>query len=548
MTRFFCLWYGLLVFMPVMCVAAQTASFSWDPVSTNDGPPATVLEASPAVFSRTGQFPPLVWPIGQALGDGTFLSNYFDNAPETGVLLDYQGGTDHLYDGHRGTDIAIYNFRLMDRGVPIVAAASGTVISTTYHYGDRNTGLPYPDGGNGFVIRHDDGTIAYYWHIRTNSIMVEPGERVEAGQPLAYVGSSGWTPIPHLHFELVGNSVPRDPWAGPFNPESGLWMTQPAYVGNAPLWVMDMDVFTLGSVGGSLNRITDAMLKERLDAPAVFGADEPTLAFWIQLQGNRGDRYTLDVIQPDGQLFAQTAQVLTQKRRYGWDGLTFEVPADMPPGTWTARITSGGEVLYERAFEVGLTTEFAPRFVPVAGRSVRMGGEVYQETLQVSDMGSAVMYHMVDAPGNIELDGETLTISPASDQPYRSRYVQVVATDAEARTDTLWFHLVDPSKPFNPPTPVSVEETPAAVSLSLHGFPNPFTESVTLGYHLSQAGRAALAVFDVLGREVTSLANQYHPAGTFEAVFAPSSLPGGLYFARLTTPNGMVVRPLVYVR
>lgn len=195
-------------------------------------PAFLLVQPPPAGAPVTARYPMLRWPLGVPLGDDTFLSNYVDDDQLSPSVTDYMGGHTHLYNDHRGTDVAIFNFRLMDRGVPIVAAAGGVVSHTIYHYGDRNTATPYPDGGNGLGIEHDDGSLAYYWHVRTNSVMVEPGERVEAGQVLAYVGSSGWTPIPHLHFEL---SDARDPWHGTYQTAPSLWTEQPAYVGDAPL-------------------------------------------------------------------------------------------------------------------------------------------------------------------------------------------------------------------------------------------------------------------------------------------------------------------------
>lgn len=60
----------------------------------------------------------------------------------------------------------------------------------------------YNTYGNMVKIKHSDGTVAYYGHIKQNSIKVKVGEYVEAGQEIAMVGNSGYSSGPHLHFEI----------------------------------------------------------------------------------------------------------------------------------------------------------------------------------------------------------------------------------------------------------------------------------------------------------------------------------------------------------
>jgi hypothetical protein len=72
-------------------------------------------------------------------------------------------------------------------------------------------------------VLHDDGTYAWYGHMKKNSLTTKAiGEPVAVGDFLGYVGSSGSSTIAHLHFELQdesGNVV--DPWYGPCNTEIG---------------------------------------------------------------------------------------------------------------------------------------------------------------------------------------------------------------------------------------------------------------------------------------------------------------------------------------
>ncbi|MFL6546557.1 MAG: peptidoglycan DD-metalloendopeptidase family protein [Candidatus Udaeobacter sp.] len=88
---------------------------------------------------------------------------------------------------HEGIDIAA------PKGTPIQSAATGTVI-----YAGRNGGY-----GNTILVQHADGRITRYAH--AESLMVNAGDTVEAGQTIAAVGSTGHSTGPHLHFEVIEN-------------------------------------------------------------------------------------------------------------------------------------------------------------------------------------------------------------------------------------------------------------------------------------------------------------------------------------------------------
>lgn len=64
-------------------------------------------------------------------------------------------------------------------------------------------------------------------------------------------------------------------------------------------------------------------------------------------------------------------------------------------------------------------------------------------------------------------------------------------------------------------------------------YPNPFNPSTTINYQLPTQSHVTLKVFDVLGREVTTLANENKKPGSYEVEFDGSKLPSGVYFYRL---------------
>ncbi|MEM1127095.1 MAG: T9SS type A sorting domain-containing protein [Bacteroidota bacterium] len=79
-------------------------------------------------------------------------------------------------------------------------------------------------------------------------------------------------------------------------------------------------------------------------------------------------------------------------------------------------------------------------------------------------------------------------------------------------------------------------------------YPNPFEQTTTIPYALNVPGRVELAVYDVTGRVRTVLLDEHRPAGAGSVVFDGEGLPSGVYFYRLTTPEGTQVRPMTRIR
>ena len=102
-------------------------------------------------------------------------------------------GTSRL---HSGTDIGA------SYGSPVTAAAAGSVITAVLDYG--TTGY-----GTYVAIYHDNGTTTLYGHM--SSLAVSQGDYVSQGQVIGYVGSTGASTGPHLHFEVRINGSCVDP-------------------------------------------------------------------------------------------------------------------------------------------------------------------------------------------------------------------------------------------------------------------------------------------------------------------------------------------------
>ncbi len=83
------------------------------------------------------------------------------------------------------------------------------------------------------------------------------------------------------------------------------------------------------------------------------------------------------------------------------------------------------------------------------------------------------------------------------------------------------------------------ETAPATLSEFnlLTASPNPFNPETGISFTTAEAGYAELAVYDVSGREVAKLAEDWYPAGSYQFTWNAADLPSGVYFARLNA-NG----------
>lgn len=93
-----------------------------------------------------------------------------------------------------------------DEGTPVIAARDGTVMQVEDDF--EGAGLNREKFGaraNHVRILHADGTMAVYAHLQPESVMVQPGHRVQAGQRLGASGNTGFSTGPHLHFAVQVN-------------------------------------------------------------------------------------------------------------------------------------------------------------------------------------------------------------------------------------------------------------------------------------------------------------------------------------------------------
>lgn len=99
-----------------------------------------------------------------------------------------------IWKGHKGTDYAA------SQGTPVRAIGDATVIRAGWAGGY----------GNMLELRHRNGFVTRYGHLRGFASSVRAGSHVGIGQTIGFVGTTGRSTGPHLHFEVIVGGVQKD--------------------------------------------------------------------------------------------------------------------------------------------------------------------------------------------------------------------------------------------------------------------------------------------------------------------------------------------------
>lgn len=135
------------------------------------------------------------------------LESYkYGNAPGSKFMWPVAG---RLRSGFGYRIHPIFGYRRFHSGIDL-AAPSGTLIYSADGGEIIHTGY---DGGYGYsiMVYHGGGFATWYAHL--SRILVNVGQRVERGEVIGLVGSTGWSTGPHLHFEVRINGAAQDPLA-----------------------------------------------------------------------------------------------------------------------------------------------------------------------------------------------------------------------------------------------------------------------------------------------------------------------------------------------
>ena len=297
---------------------------------------------------KAGARPVFRWPLravgGYSNPGFSRVSYYVDHdALFPNQVRDFSCGA-RTYDrsdgyNHRGTDISLSHdaWNLMAAGqVEIVAAAPGIILDKDDGNFDKSCANVVGSPWNAVYVQHDDGSVAWYGHMKNGSTTTKAvGARVEAGEYLGRVGSSGNSSGPHLHLEVYDASQRLiDPFAGACNlmNADSWWATQPAYLSTRVMGLATAAAPPVSASCGTDGRLADPGTFNRKSA---FARGE-TVWFIASVRDMPvGERVRYVVRAPGGSEFAQiqNSAAPTATNGSNW-WVSLALPSNAPVGTW----------------------------------------------------------------------------------------------------------------------------------------------------------------------------------------------------------------------
>lgn len=279
----------------------------------------------------------LGWPLKPSSNftDSNYygVTNFVDHDNTTGIL-DWNCGT-RTYDGHNGTDISLWPFPwyMMDnKMVKIIAAADGVIVDK--HDGEFDRECDAPDvPANYVVLQHSNGYQTVYYHMKKGTVTKKAiGTSVKKGTVLGYVGSSGSSTGPHLHFSVYdadGNLL--DPYKGNCNTiSSSLWSTQKPYWGKKINKIMVTTTPPVYPYCPNREQINE------FDTIPLGWAGN----FFVFLSEIKdGDTIYLKILKPNSQVWQDFNYVVTPSFVSAYFYWIFIFDLNEPKGTWKWQVT-----------------------------------------------------------------------------------------------------------------------------------------------------------------------------------------------------------------
>lgn len=342
----------------------------------------------------------LSWPM-RANSDFDFqynyfnLQNYVDQLREGDEIQDYNC-SGRTYDGHDASDINLFPFwwRMMDNShVMAVAAAPGIILpGREFVHNDHNCSPV--SGSNNITILHDDGTTTNYRHLKKNSLTTKAdNERVERGEFLGFIGSSGRSSNPHLHFAVYDvNDDLVEPFFNFSTPtcnfisDDSWWENQRAY------WEPQINRLMTHSAVPAIEFCPD---DEKVYAKNQFSSGDIFYTGIAFMDGQDDDQATCRLIKPNGDQHSSWTVTLngSASRKYAVDG---HLLPSGNSGTWTFRVSYRSKV-YEHYFTVGCISSQTLSGT-ISGNDGHIAGNLISSTaIHTGSAASRVLYQSANA-------------------------------------------------------------------------------------------------------------------------------------------------------
>lgn len=526
---------GEIIYEPTPCISPQM---------TKDI--ADKLTASQANLTQLGLLPPpdaqkavaFAWPVKKApnleWNSCYSISNFVDQNTASGAFQDYYCGS-RTYDGHQGIDIFATPFPwyLMENNlIHVVAAAPGTIIYkndgvSSYSCSTTGNGL-----WNGIYVQHADGSVAWYGHMKQNSLTTKVvGNTVSQGEFLGVVGSSGWSTGPHLHFQVY-KALPYQAsnLIEPFQGDCNLLNTESWWASQQPYRFTTFNTLLTHSAVP----VNGCVAAEVPSMQNVFAAGATIYFARFYRDMVPGETTNLAIKKPDGTTWQQWTHTsgITGTGYYTYN--YFTMPTEGPFGIWTFEATYQG-ITYTHSFQYG---DACPAPTGTA--------ESYSSssaTVSWNAVPGAVQYQISGAQGYSPQ--QTFLISNTS-KTFGSNIIKPNKTyvwKVRAKCSDGTWSLYSPMRSFVTPAATRlINNQPSTDTHETWGSmitPNPVGDFLYI--------RLPQSVPSVTYQMMTADGRQVSPATTIygDATLPTAHLPQGIYFVQVVSQQGSYIHKLM---
>jgi len=273
------------------------------------------------------------------------VSNFVDRNAAVGPIQDFSCGN-RTYDGHRGIDnfLTPFSWNMMDRKeVQVVAALPGVIVNKHDGEFDRQCTIDPANQppANFVVIQHDNGLLSFYYHLKNGSVTTKAlGAPVALGEVIGYVGSSGFSSGPHLHFEVqTASGTVIEPFGGRCNPGGTHWAQQPRAVDPAIIRIATHSIpppSTANCDNPNPGYATRFLRGKTVWAAAYLRDQTPSTPVDVS------------ILRPDSVLATSfTAAPASGLLAAAFWFTGYTLPADAPAGEWKVKVTYAGRTNYQ---------------------------------------------------------------------------------------------------------------------------------------------------------------------------------------------------------
>jgi len=298
---------------------------------------------------------------------------------------------DRTYDEHDAADINLWPFwwHMMDNNyVMAVAAAPGVIWTKNVFHFDQN--CENVGTANSITLLHADGTYTRYYHLKKYSLTSKNvNDTVQQGEFLGYIGSSGHSSNPHLHFAVYDNNGDViEPFYDASNNSCHTYGTDTWWQNQRNYWEPQINRLMTHYASPSIEFCPD---DEVMNGRNQFSSGNIIYTGIAFQDGQDGDVASCKLIRPDGGTYKEWDVTLTYtySRIYGVDN---HLLPSGNTGTWTFYVSYRNRI-YTHYFTVGCKDNETPSGT-INGNSGFITGNFISSTARHAGASNTrTMYH-----------------------------------------------------------------------------------------------------------------------------------------------------------